>query len=320
MKMRKTYILISFFIIMIVCSSFITGQTTDISFDYDMLEYEISLDKDIFLIGETLEINNLIRNNGNEVIGIEIAKASNLNFDFILYKLNGRIVEKSMSYYEKKERAIQNLSSLRQEALVSGEQYGQIVILNEYYEDLKPGRYILEPVFYPLTNISDSYPKIVGKKLQIQIVPTPYKDEIDSIDSMDDDDEEFKSLSPYDTIDYILDAKLNGNWKSFFNYIDLSKLINIYKDWKERYNNLPKSKRNNLLEEFKEYLKQNFETEMLGYEVIRSTRENNVAEVLTEIHRGTDGVDYISRYLFKLEKRYEYWIIVEYQLIGLNRQ
>lgn len=316
MKMKKIYIFV-FFMLMVVSSSFISGQTADVSFDYEMLDYEISLDKDIFQIGETLEINNLIMNKGNEVIGIEIAKASNLNFDFILYKLNGRIVEKSMSYYEKKERAIQNLGSLRQEALVSGEQFGQIVVLNEYYENLIPGRYILEPVFYPLTNISDSYPKIIGKKIQIQIVPTPYEN---SIHSSTMEEETYESLSPYDTVDYILNAKLNNNWKSFFNYIDLSKLINIYNDWEDRYNNLPKSKRNNLLEEFKEFLKENFEKEMLKYEVVRSTREKNKAEVLTEIYRGTDEVDYISRYLFRLEKRYEYWIVVEYELIGLSRQ
>jgi len=309
---------IAFFIIlsMFILTTFLIGQ--DISFDYSVLNYTANIKKDVYAVGEPIEINNLIKNMGSETIAIEVSDVYSLNFDFVLYTLNGKLVEKSMNYYEKKERAIQNLKSPRKETLFPDEQYGQTITLNEYYDDLEPGRYILEPIFFPLTNMADTYPSVYGKKIQIRIVPIPYEENVAEVEDGVSTDA-YKPLPPYETVDFILNAKLKGNWEAFFAYIDLSSIITLYSDWNERLNKLPKSKRYKLLEEFKKYLIANFEQDMIDYDVVRESREKNNSIVIAEIYKGKKRVTFTSRYTFSLEKRNEYWIVVSYSMVNLGQ-
>lgn len=317
-KVKKLQFVIYVLLLLMLSSTFIVGQDINESFDFETLNYTIDVDKNIFAVGEPIAINNTIKNSGSEVIGIEVFDTSILSFDYILYTLNGRILEKSMNFYEKKERAIENADDPRKEILFPDEQYGIDILLNGYYEELEPGRYILEPVFYPLTNIGESYPSISGKKIQIQIVPIPY--EAGAVSEESPTENEYEPLSPYDTIDFILNSRLMGDDEGFFAYFDLSRVINLYNDWNDRFEQVPKSKRDELLEEFKYYLIENFEPDMFDYEVVRSFREENDATVVADIYKGSENITYTSRYIFQLEKRNDYWIVVEYLIQNLGRE
>lgn len=312
MKSLKYCIIIMFFLIL--SSSILSSQT---SYNYDDLIYKVNINKNVFEVNEPIEINNVIENLGVEAIGIEVSDISTLNYDYVVYMLNGRVIEKSMKFYENKERTIEQLNIPRKEILYPEEQYGQIVNLNQYYDNLEPGRYILEPIFFPLTNMGDSYPHIKGKKLQIQIVPIPYKGELEP--GLETSLKQYTPFSSaFDTIDFVLDAKLKSDWDAFFAYFDLSKIISLFNKWYIRYNDLPKSKRDELLEEFKEYLRENFEKSMMSYDVVRSFRDKTGAIVIAEIYRMQNSVVFTTRYTFYLEKRKDFWIIVNYELTNLG--
>ncbi len=299
--------------ILIILSATISGQD-ETYFNYEILEYVVDIDKNVYEIGEPLEINNLIINNGTETIEIEVSNISSINFNFNLSTINGKIIEKSIYYYETIERASIEKSHIRKETIHPGEEFGKFVYLDEYYEDLKPGRYILEPVFYPLTNLSNSFPSLSGKKIQIQIVPIDYEDEVIPYE----EEREFKPLAPFDTIDFVLEARMNNDWDAFFKYFDLSEIIKLYESWEDRLNKLPKSKTSELIEEFKDFLEGNFEPNIIGYDVKRSTREKSNAIVIAEIYRGSEQVTLTIRYTFYLEKRNDFWIIVDFEVLNLG--
>lgn len=317
-NVKRIISMIVILVITLISISNISSEESYVSFDYENISYTINLEKDVFKVGETININNIIHNKGKEVIGIEVAEYSHLNFDFTLYKLNGRLVEKSMSFYETKERMIEDIDEPRSETLYPNEQYGMEVNFDYYYENLEPGRYIIEPKFFPLTNIGEYFPTINGKKIQIQIVSIPYND-INDKNNDDNDKTQIEALSPYDTIDRVLASKIKEDWDVFFSYIDLKRIIVLYNDWYERLLKLPKSKQDSLIEEFKSYFKKNFEDDMLDYQIIRSIRETNTAKVVAEIYKGEKRIKLTSRYVFELEKRNEYWIITSYEIMNLGR-
>ena len=177
-----------------------------------------------------------------------------MNFSFVVKNLQNQIIGQRNSFYLYKLSNTEN-RSYRTVTLAPGDIYGKTIDIRKLFMLDDVGYYIIKGVFYPVPfgfhDVND-YP---SNRIKIQIrynarrmaavrhLVAQQKRELEVV------------RSPYDTVAFLLNAKMKKNWEHFFHYIDLDRLIEIYPDYHAEYLKVGLSKRKAVLSKFRSYLK-----------------------------------------------------------------
>jgi hypothetical protein len=239
-------------------------------------------------------------------------------FDFELISLQNKQQQHSADYSNFFNRVQPVFHSVVR--LEENEGYTYRVLLNDYFDMNITGQYILKCIYYPEMKLSNSPDNTAVKSNSITLNIRPADSDEQFIQEYIVAEKE-KSLimekkSPDEVVDYMLNARINGEWEKFFLYIDLDKMICADITFGKRYKKADSDMQQEILKEYKEYLKKDKINEIsylpCKFEIIK-----------TEYTAGSGKVDafvmfkehdYVDKkyYTYFLKKQDDKWKITNY--------
>lgn len=272
----------------------------------------------IFKMNEDIYIDVKLSNKEETPYSSLIAQDKRYSFDFELTSLQNKQQKHSAEYSNFFNRVQPVFHSVVR--LEENEGYTYRILLNDYFDMNITGQYILKCVYYPEMKLSNSVNNTVVKSnsITLNILPTN-SDEYFIQEQIAAEQEKslvMEKKAPDEVVDYMLKARINGEWEKFFLYIDLDKMISADITFGKRYKKADSDKQQEILREYKEYLKKDKINEIsylpCQFEIIK-----------TEYTAGSGKVDafvmfkehdYIDKkyYTYFLKKQDDKWKITNY--------
>lgn len=247
-----------------------------------------------------------------------MAQDKRYSFDFELTSLQNKQQKHSAKYSNFFNRVQPVFHSVVR--LDENEGYTYRVLLNDYFDMNITGQYILKCIYYPEMKLGKTTDGQVIKSNSITLNIRPAgSDERVIQEQITVEHEKFLTMekkAPDEVVDYMLRARINGEWEKFFLYIDLEKMISSDITFGKRYKKADSDKQQEILKEYKEYLKKDKINQIsylpCKFEIIK-----------TEYTAGSGKVDafvmfkehdYIDKkyYTYYLKKQDDKWKITNY--------
>ncbi|MEE1290985.1 MAG: hypothetical protein UHW86_08125 [Spirochaetota bacterium] len=272
----------------------------------------------IFKANEDIYIDVKLSNKETTPYSSLMAQDKRYSFDFELISLQNKQQQHSADYSNFFNRVQPVFHSVVR--LEENEGYTYRVLLNDYFDMNITGQYILKCIYYPEMKLSNSPDNTAVKSNSITLNIRPADSDEQFIQEYIVAEKE-KSLimekkSPDEVVDYMLNARINGEWEKFFLYIDLDKMICADITFGKRYKKADSDMQQEILKEYKEYLKKDKINEIsylpCKFEIIK-----------TEYTAGSGKVDafvmfkehdYVDKkyYTYFLKKQDDKWKITNY--------
>ncbi len=277
----------------------------------------IKVHKVIYEQQEPVFIRFFVKNQERKNIDLKIAAMDFLNFTFTVKNLKNQMIGERNTFYLYKRRNSDN-RNYRTIRLAPGDIYGKTIDISKLFRLDKIGYYIIQGYFYPVPYGFHDINHYPSNKIRIQIRYGKRRMRVARELKKRMMHDLQRKRSPYETIEFILNSKLRKNWKHFFRYIDLDRLIEIYPDYYKQYRDVRPSKRIAVLNKFKEYLKNYLEEQMVAHEVYRTIINREDAKVFTNIIYRYRGSKFKKRYVFRLYRRGKYWYLYHFYVMNLK--
>ncbi len=274
--------------------------------------------KSSYIVGEDIIIDFLIQNISDNSVRLKLSDYLPFNFSFLIKSNKNQVVNERNQFYlvktDKKKNKTANTLVLRKK-----EFYGASFLIKNNYQLDKPGQYLIQGFFNPV-------PKNIrpGVQLKTQVIQIEVRDILQNKENFNkkltNNNITEKIKNPYETINFMLNARKNTNWISYFKYIDLYQLIKQYPRFYKRYKSIKPSKREPIINEFKEYLK-HYHSE-IGYKKFKEYKvyksvienENKKAKIFTILTFTGNGITYIRKYIFYLYQRNDLWYLYTFKV------
>lgn len=272
----------------------------------------------IFRMNEDIYIDVKLSNKEETPYSSLMAQDKRYSFDFELTSLQNKQQKHSAEYSNFFNRVQPVFHSVVR--LDENEGYTYRVLLNDYFDMNITGQYILRCIYYPEMKLGKTCNEqiIKSNSITLNIRPTDSDERIIQ-EQIAAEHEKFLVMerkAPDEVVDYMLRARINGEWEKFFLYIDLDKMICSDITFGKRYKKADSDKQQEILKEYKEYLKKDKINEIsylpCKFEIIK-----------TEYTAGSGKVDafvmfkehdYIDKkyYTYYLKKQDDKWKITNY--------
>lgn len=291
------------------------------------LKAYIQTDRVVFPFDGEIPLNLSILNNGMDA-NLQLSQRYQfLNYTVEVYSKDGYSVQERDSFFANRFNVFEHIRELKNNQAVnlkstdtipfllrSHAMTGFEVDLNKIYK-LMPGQYLVRFKFYPASITENPNGFIYSPYIQVIIKSQQQKIKNLSEKSSQAKKEELQYKSAEDIIHIYFDSRKDKDWKSFFQVLDLKKLINIYNEFGYTYRNAKEDDRPFIIDDFTTYLKDIIQAERLvSYDIenifIRKNQATAKVVVKTYLHGNV-----VSReYQFTLSKKY-FWQITAYTVL-----
>ncbi len=316
---KKLFSLLIFIVLVIIGSNIYTLDKSD----YDQLKCVLNVYKSSYEIGEEIIINFKVRNEGYNPINLKLSEKSYFNFGFSVKSINNRMINETRRFYLEKSDSVKENKKYTSLKLGHKQFYGQSFNLSKYFQIDKPGHYVIEGHFYPIPYNLFAVTPLSSQIIQIEIRKSEYKEQLRIENEINLDRQLDKVRNPYDTVEFMLKGKIKKNWKQYFKYIDLNKLINQFPNYNNRYQAQRPSQRRGVIYDFKNYLKNYlFEIglqEIKQFKIYRSVIENErkKAVIHVRISFKSEGITVHRNYEFYLYQKNKRWYVYSWKVMNI---
>lgn len=288
-------------------------------FGLDNLEIQIKTSKTVYHFGEPILINFTVLNHSNEPVELKISDLVFLNYFIEAYTLKKMSVKERQEFFAQqievknrlKKEYKNNPDLFKTITLASSQILGIKIDLLEYYQ-FKPGTYLIQGKFFPVTSFLNEMNFNYSPAIQLIIKDDILKDQQRTREKTELK-KELKSINTPDlSVKAFFDGKMTKNWEKFFYVLDIRRLISQFPVFFKEFQEAKDTDRKHVLKDFKEFLKTiNSDEQILNYEIIETTIRKTNSIITAVVTSNFKGVKIKREYRFGLMQK-DRWYIYEY--------
>lgn len=286
------------------------------------LRVQIDLLQRSYYINEPIQVRVLLVNESDRPVRFDLGRHLFQNYTFRVRDLRNTTVRERESFQLEKYAARQDLAPGRVLTIGPGERFGREIDITDWFRLVEPGTYEVTGYFFlrPVRSPVDWRYESNSKRFDLQ----PPRDVALAVqqEAVRHDEGEVKRLSAGETVDYLITAKRRSDWKAYFRFLDLERLIMVFTQFRTRYLAAEIAERGAVMEEFKRYL-QVFPSEYIEHHFVKHvslTRDekslNETARVECLIVYKTGLLVERKMYHFSLYRKLDRWYVSSYYVIN----
>ncbi len=279
----------------------------------------LNFDKEVFRIGEPIEVTFSVVNNDNTDFSFYL-------YDY-LYKTFFFDVKSTKNYspeytfeFSRRHSFVMDVGK-RLILLKPMESFSVKIDISKIYEFKEVGGYYIVGIFSP-DGLADTIYGLSTQRYKIFLKPpSPVEEEIEKLDKEKvARKQQLPGLPPYEVVRRMLEARKIKNEEEYVLYFDFEKLISVFPSFSKRYNEaLTVSEKLKVIERFKDYFVSYWGDTILSYDVKRTEIEGNQAKVVAEVEFALRNTSYKLRYTYSLYRSYDnIWYIYSYEAVNIK--
>ena len=266
-----------------------------------------------------------ITNNSPSPYRFKLADERAFSVDFDIRTMTNRVLPQADSLVRK--RTLNQQVYFREIAIESGESFSFIEDLRDYVSFAQPGSFRVRAKVYPELIRTASVAmesNYLSLSLRPEIIQGPGGIPIE-MDVATGAALVRQRLSPDEVVAYTLTARQESQWERFFLYLDLESMLSRDAVQKRRYTAENEEGRRRMIMEYR----QNLQNSVIDGDIIVIP---TTFEILRTVYNNVEGnvtvlekfrmMDYteLRQYVYYLEKRENYWCIVNYTMQGMGTE
>lgn len=280
----------------------------------------------VYFPDSTVELFVTVENESPESAQFRIADNRVFNLEFDVSDNTNRRLESSRKFITGRST---NQVYYRTVTLEPGERFSFTENLTDYVEIADPAVYNVQAVFYPELYRGNHRRTIRSNPITLSIRPgrTPETRIETRFTAVAERALQREQKSPDEVVEYLLEARRQGNWDRFFLYLNLEKLFRQAPERDRRFRRLGEEEQ---LQELREFRTQLIEQPPTGdaelvvvpdhYQILQTRYSPIEGEVTALLSFDYDRYRERKRYTFDLERRNGFWEIIGYQVVNLPNE
>lgn len=280
----------------------------------------------VFFPDSTVELFITIENDTPDSARFRMADNRVFNLDFDVTGPTNRRLASSRQFITGRTT---NQVFYRTVTLEPGERFSFVERLTDYVELTDPAVYTVQATFYPELFSGRNVRTIRSNPLTLSVRPgrTPETRMEMRFEAVTEAALQREQKSPDEVVEYLLEARRQGNWERFFLYLNLEKLYRQSPERDRRFRRLSEEQQLQELREFRTRLQERPTGEDVElvlvpdtYEILQTSYtpiEGHVTALMSFDH---DRYREIKRYTFDLERRNGFWEIIGYDVVNLPNE
>jgi len=312
--------LLLFIIIIFTYYNLLIGESNILSKNINLKVY-ISFTQDIFRINDDINLYIEVYNLSDEPVTFKVSHYKLNNIKITVYNLqNGEIMEmrpERLKYDKELKTFKPEQFTLNVKTLYPDEIYKFKINLTEYFDFKKPGKYKIKINFDPFPNIKYPHKVFISNPVTIELkeplIVETYKKLIQELKEK----EEQTLRDPKSTIEFMLNAYMQKDWKNYFLYQNLDTIILKYNQFKNKYLKASPAMKKEIISEFKNWIINRKNREMEEYQIKNVnhsyTEKKAVVECLIKFKKPATFRSFL--YKFYLHQQGIKWIVDDLDVI-----
>jgi len=278
--------------------------------DEKQLKLYLTMDRENYSSSEEITIHISVRNISGKLAEFEIYEDSQpetpdfTTFQPIVFDLKGREAENIIPYRMENRTTADVIKSLKKRKITIGanETFTHDINIKKVY-NLKEGHYRVKSYFIP--NFSERYILYSENELSFHITAEDsgtFKKEIGGDDS---------TITPGEIVLLCLDAEKRKQWQKMLKYLNEQEYIYSFHRFVRPYNKAGPRERSEILISFRRFLARHRHDYIVNFNITREDLEpdKKFARVDAVVERYGPRKNEMFRYMYRLERRKNYWVI-----------
>jgi hypothetical protein len=282
-------------------------------------------DKEIYTPESPVTLHVGIVNTTDTPFVFHVADDKIFSLQLTVTDLHNEVLSPTREYISRRNSNQQVL--YREIRLLPGEEYAFRTTLSSFVDISGPGVYFVRAALHPFM---DGPGHIDSNEITLHIRPAGQDAEAAAVtgdERIEDAERELlrrQNLSPDDVVRYMIDARIAGDWRKYFLYLDVESLMLAHRLKRERYARSSEEERRRMIEKYKELLRSSMvNSELLmrpsAYDVVQyrvnlNNREDAEVTVLSRF--SYPEYTEIKRFIYYLHRPDQYWQIHDYDVIN----
>jgi hypothetical protein len=293
-------------------------------------EVEFSIrfyDRRIYYVeSDPIYVQITIANNSPNPYRFKLADDRAFSIDFDIRTMSNRELPQADSLIRKRTQYQQVF--FREIAIESGESFSFVEDIRDYVSFSQAGSYRVRAKVYPELNRATNVAALESNYLSLSLRPSAIRGPGGIPLEMDVDTGAVlvrQRLAPDEVVSYMLTARQQSQWERFFLYLDLESMLLRDAVQRRRYLAENELGRRRMITDYR----QSLQTAILDgdismipttFEIQRTVYDNYEGEVTALLRFRNPTFTELRRYTYFLEKKDDYWVIVNYSVQGLGTE
>ena len=216
----------------------------------------------------------------------------------------------------------------REITIESGESFSFVEDLRDFVNFTQAGSFRLNAKIYPELYRSSVIPAMESNYLNLSLRPALIQGQDGIPLEMDVATGAVlvrQRLSPDETVAYMITARQQSQWEKFFLYLDLEAMLTRDAYQKRRFLAENEEGRRRMIAQYRQSLRNVTIDEDISviptmFEILKTVYNNDEGTVVVLLKFRHPNYTELRRYTYELEKRDNFWTIVDYSIEGLGTQ
>jgi hypothetical protein len=266
-----------------------------------------------------------INNKSPEPFRFKLADERAFSIDFDIRTMTNRPLAEADSLVRKRT---QQQIYFREIAIESGESFSFVEDLRSYVNLKQPGSFRVRARIYPELYRTSASQKIESNYLALNLRPAaiPGPDGIPlEMDIATGAVLVKQQIPPDEVVTYMLKARQESQWEKFFLYLDLEAMLSREAVQRRRWQAENEEGRRRMLAEYRKNLQNSVVDNDISviptrFEIERTVYSGNEGTVIVLARFRNPSFTEVRRYTYFLERRDNFWIIVNYSVQPLETE
>jgi len=321
--MNKKYLGIAVFLMAVSSLSFLYAVDSTGQVEFNIRFY----DRRIYYIESApILVQVTITNNSPAPYRFKLADDRAFSVDFEIRNMSNRPLPHSDSLIRKRTQNGQIF--FREVSIESGESFSFTEDLRDYIAFGQPGSFRVRAHVYPELFRSAVVPAIESNYLNLSLRPELIygNDGIPvQMDTATGAALVKQRIPPDETVSYMLTARQESHWERFFLYMDLETMLRRDPVMSRRYLNENEAGRQRMVSEYRRDLQNSIVDGDIvviptSFSILRTNYTNNEATVVVMQRYRMSNFTELRQYTYYLEKRDNFWIIINYTVQAMGTE
>jgi len=277
-----------------------------------------------FAESDPILVQVTITNNSSSPYRFKLADDRGFSIDFDIRTMSNRSLAASDALTRK--RTVNAQVFFREVTIETGESFSFVEDLRDYIKFGQPGSYRVRAKIYPelfrasaTTAMETNY---LNLNLRPAVIPGPDGIPLE-MDIVTGAVLVRQKLPPDEVVTYMLTARQQAQWERFFLYLDLETMLQRDPVQSRKYNAENESGRRKMVSNYRlDMQKSTADGDIVliptSFEILKTEYNNDKGTVVVMQRFRYINYTELKRYTYSLEKRDNYWIIVNYTVEGMG--
>lgn len=280
----------------------------------------------VYFTDSAIELFITIENETPHSARFRIADDRLFNLDFDVRDTTNRTLDSARQFTIGRRT---NQVYYRTVSLEPGERFSFTESLTDFVDISEPAVYTVQAAFYPELFGGHGSTVIRSNRLTISVRPgfTPEIRREMRFEAAVEERLQREQKSPDEVVEYLLEARRQGNWDRFFLYLNLEKIFRQSPERDRRFRRMGEQEQLDELRAFREAIESHPAPEDLAlvqvaddYEILRTSYTPIEGQVTARMRFDFDRYRERKEYTFDLERRNGFWEIIGYRVVNLPNE